>query len=48
MFEELKRRELIEALKSLIEKAEAETSEKDSDIYCEFMKGMILNTYSTN
>ena len=26
----------------------AEEVEKDKDSYCEFMKGMILNTYSAN
>ena len=26
----------------------AETLEEDKDTYCEFMKGMILNTYSVN
>lgn len=46
MYEELKRKQLIEELKSLIMKAESE--EDDDDIYCAFMKGMILNTYSAN
>lgn len=46
MYEDLKSRQLIKELKSLIEKAES--AESDDDIYCEFMKGMILNTYSAN
>jgi len=46
MYEELKRKQLIEELKSLIMKAESD--EDDDDIYCTFMKGMILNTYSAN
>ena len=44
--EDLKRKQLIEELKDLIEKAES--LEKDSDMYCEYMKRMILSTYSTN
>ena len=40
------RKQIIVELKNLIKKAE--TLEEDKDTYCEFMKGMILNTYSVN
>jgi hypothetical protein len=46
MYEEIKRREIIVELKNLIDKVES--IEEDKDVYCEFMKEMILNTYSTN
>ena len=46
MYEDLLRKQIIVELKNLIKKAE--TIEEDTDTYCEFMKGMILNTYSTN
>ncbi len=46
MYEDLLRKQIITELKSLIERAE--TIEEDKDTYCEFMKGMILNTYSVN
>jgi len=46
MYEDLKCKQLIEELKSLIEKAES--SQAENDVYCELMKTMILNTYSTN
>lgn len=48
MYEELKHKQLIKELKNLVEKAEAETDEDENDMYCAFMKGLILNTYSTN
>ena len=47
MFEDLKRKQLIDELKNLVEKAESEIDD-DKDIYCQFMKGMILSTYSAN
>lgn len=46
MYEEILRKQIIIELKNLIERAE--TIEEDKDMYCEFMKGMILNTYSVN
>ena len=46
MYEDLVRKQIIIELKNLIKKAEE--IEKDKDSYCEFMKGMILNTYSAN
>lgn len=46
MYEDLLRKQIIVELKNLIKKAE--TLEEDKDTYCEFMKGMILNTYSVN
>lgn len=46
MYEDLVRKQIIIELKNLIKKAEE--IEQDKDSYCEFMKGMILNTYSTN
>ncbi len=46
MYEELLRKQIIIELKNLIKKAE--NLDEDRDSYCEFMKGMILNTYSTN
>ena len=46
MYDELLNKKLIEELKNLIEKAQE--LEEDRDAFCEFMKGMILNTYSVN
>lgn len=46
MYEDLLRKQMIIELKDLIERAE--TIEEDKDTYCEFMKCMILNTYSAN
>ncbi len=46
MYEDLLRKQIIIELKDLIERVE--TMEEDKDIYCDFMKGMILNTYSAN
>lgn len=46
MYEDLIRKQIIIELKNLIKKAE--DIEDDKDTYCEFMRGMILNTYSAN
>ena len=46
MYDDLVRKQIIVELKNLIKKAEE--IEQDKDAYCEFMKGMILNTYSAN
>jgi hypothetical protein len=46
MYEDMLRRQIIIELKSLIDKVE--TIDEDKDMYCEFMKTMILNTYSAN
>ncbi|MBQ8459120.1 hypothetical protein IJ541_03340 [bacterium] len=46
MYDELLKQQIIVELKKLINKAEE--IENDTDAYCEFMKGMILNTYSVN
>ena len=46
MYDDLVRKQIIVELKNLIKKAEE--IEQDKDSYCEFMKGMILNTYSAN
>lgn len=46
MYEDLLRKQIIIELKNLVEKAE--NMDEDKDSYCEFMKGMILNTYSVN
>lgn len=46
MYDDLLRKQIIVELKNLIEKAES--IEQDKDVYCEFMKYMILNTYSDN
>ena len=46
MYEDLMRKQIIIELKNLIKKAE--TIDNDKDTYCEFMKDMILNTYSVN
>jgi len=46
MYEDLLRKQIIVELKNLIKKAE--DIEDDKDTYCEFMRGMILNTYSAN
>lgn len=46
MYEDLLRKQIIIELKNLIKKAE--NLDEDKDAYCEFMRGMILNTYSTN
>lgn len=46
MYEDLLRKQIIVELKNLIKKAE--DLDEDKDAYCEFMRGMILNTYSAN
>jgi hypothetical protein len=46
MYENLLREKLISEMKNLINKAEE--IENNKDLYCEFMKQMILNTYSDN
>ena len=46
MYEDLLRKQIIIELKNLNKKAE--DLDEDRDSYCEFMKGMILNTYSVN
>jgi hypothetical protein len=46
MYEEMKRRQIIVELKNLIDKVES--IEEDADIYCKYMKEIILNTYSAN
>jgi len=46
MYDELLRKKIIVELKELIK--QAEKLDEDKNAYCEFMKGMILNTYSTN
>ena len=46
MYEDLIRKQRIVELKDLIKKAE--DIDNDKDAYCEFMKTVILNTYSTN
>ncbi len=46
MYEKLKDEKLIVEITNLIEKAEK--LESDVDAYCEFMKGVILNTSGLN
>ncbi len=46
MYEDLLRKQIIVELKNLIKKAE--NIDEDKDSYCEFMKAVILNTYSCN
>lgn len=46
MYEDMLRKQIVIELKSLIDKVE--TIDEDKDMYCEFMKTMILNTYSAN
>ena len=46
MYEDLIRKQIIVELKDLIKKAE--DIDNDKDAYFEFMKTVILNTYSTN
>lgn len=46
MYDELLNKQIIIELKQLIDKAQE--LETDKEAYCEFMKAMILNTYSTN
>lgn len=46
MYDDLLKQQIIIELKNLIKKAEKLDEDKDS--YCEFMRQMILNTYSTN
>lgn len=46
MYEDLLGKQIIIELKKLIKKAE--DLDDDNDAYCEFMRGMILNTYSEN
>ena len=46
MYNEILKKKIIAELKELIKKAES--FERDTDAYSEFMKVMILNTYSEN
>ena len=46
MYEDLIRRKIVVELKKLVEKVE--DSKSDIDSYSEFMREMILNTYSEN
>lgn len=46
MYNDLLREQIIVELKNLVKKAE--DLENDKDSYCEFIRGMILNTYSEN
>ena len=46
MYEDMLRRKIIIELKKLVEKVEDSTNDVDS--YGEFMREMILNTYSEN
>lgn len=46
MFNDNLSQQILEELKSLIRKTEV--VEESKDMYCEFMKAMILNTYSVN
>ena len=46
MYEDILRQQVIVEIKNLIKKAE--DIEEDKDLYCEFMKTVILNTYSCN
>lgn len=46
MYEDILRQQIIVEMKNLIQKAEE--IEEDKDAYCDFMKAVILNTYSCN
>ncbi len=46
MFDDLKKEKIVVEITNLIEKAEE--SQADMDAYCEFMKGVILNTSGLN
>ena len=46
MYEDILRQQVIVEIKNLIKKAE--DIEEDKDLYCDFMKTVILNTYSCN
>ena len=46
MFEDMIRKEIITELKKLVKKVE--NYEEDSDLYCEVMRNIILNSYSEN
>lgn len=46
MYEDLKNEKIIVDLINLVEKIES--MQKDIDSYCEFMKGVILNTSGKN
>lgn len=46
MYEDLIRKQIIVELKDLVKKAESLDENKDA--YCEFMKRIILNSYSVN
>lgn len=46
MFDDLKKEKIVVEITNLIEKAEE--TKKDIDAYCEFMKGVILNTSGLN
>ena len=46
MFEDLKKEKIVVEITNLVEKAEK--TQADIDAYCEFMKGVILNTSVLN
>lgn len=46
MFDDLKKEKIVVEITNLIEKAEK--AQTDIDSYCEFMKGVILNTSGLN
>ena len=46
MYEDIKNENIIKEFKELVKKAE--DFEKNIDVYSEFMRKMILNTYSVN
>lgn len=46
MFDDLKKEKIVVEITNLIEKAEE--TKADMDAYCEFMKGVILNTSGLN
>ena len=46
MFEDLKNEKIIVEITNLVE--QAENFENDVDAYCDFMKGVILNTSGLN
>ncbi|MCM1338248.1 MAG: hypothetical protein NC191_01080 [Muribaculaceae bacterium] len=46
MYEDILRQKVLDEIKVLIKKAEE--IEENKDLYCDFMKTMILNTYSCN
>lgn len=46
MFEDLKNEKIVVEITNLVDKVEQ--TQKDIDAYCEFMKGVILNTSGLN